>query len=405
LLALALTACRAPVSTPLPVAAVLRFEPTLAPAAREALAARYAPTAVVPLFDDVERWRLADAAQLSALAAEPGVRYALPDGRHQLAGVTVPADPRVDEQWDMRAAGFWEARALADGTGVTVAVLDSGVDLDHPDLRANLLPGFDEVADLADPELPADPERVRDFHGHGTHVAGTVAAVADNHEGIAGGAPGAKLLPVKIANANGDASDASIAKGVADAVAAGARVINLSVGGERAAEPVLVDAVDLALAHGASVVVATGNEGAASINGVARRGTIAVGGLLANGAVAGYSNTGAGITLLAPGGGNGGEGPGVFSTVPTYPCTLTRAYGLPTGYAPLAGTSMAAPHVSAAVALLLQREPGLTPAQVLTRVAASARQKGLLAYDELGGFGALDVARLLGSGSHDGATI
>ncbi len=111
-------------------------------------------------------------------------------------------------------------------------MIDSGVDPDHPDLVASPLPLIDEVIALGNHDVAQGASfDGRDGHGHGTHVSGLIAAVAGNGIGVAGAAPEAKILPVKVTPMSGETDDATIARGIADAVDAGARVLNLSIGG------------------------------------------------------------------------------------------------------------------------------------------------------------------------------
>lgn len=415
--ALLLTACQpAPLlaSAPARADAIVGFQPDLPEARRAALRARYGAKDVMGLLPNAERWRLANV-DLAEVAAEPGVRYAQPNGTHALesfgdpsapVGLAsldqgAPSDPGFAKQWNMTAARFPEAWATATGQGVMVAVIDSGVDAQHPDLAANLLPGIDETAafGIAD-TLDGTDYAGRDSVGHGTHVSGIIGAVTDNGLGVAGGAPHVRILPIKVTDGE-FTDDERLAKGVADAVAAGAKVINMSIGGAATPKPSFKDAVDLALANGVTVVVAAGNDSASLDYPASEHGVIAVGAALSSGEKAHYSNFGPGLTLIAPGGGqSSSEGPAVYSTLPTYWCEMTAQYGKDYGAVP--GTSMAAPHVTAAVALLLEREPTLTPAQIWTRVASTTSGRSLMGFDPNRGFGELDAAAVLGGGSADG---
>jgi len=256
----------------------------------------------------------------------------------QLGGDGDPLRPR---QWGLDALRLPEAWRVSKGGGVTIAIVDTGVDPDHPDLTAKLVPG----RDLVDGDAVA-----RDPNGHGTHVAGIAAAATANAVGIAGAAPAARIMPVRVLRADGSGDERTIAAGIGWAAAHGADVINLSLGEEGFASRLrrngpLNGAIRRAVAQdGAVVVAAAGNEGRAG--GVYRAAVpvIVVGATGPSGAPALFSNFGDQRAVVAP-------GVGVLSTAPREPTTLfPRGTG---GYARLDGTSMAAPMVAAVAALLV----------------------------------------------------
>lgn len=215
-------------------------------------------------------------AAVRRLERQPGVELAQPNYRYE-ALAPAPDDSFFGELWGLTGTHGVGALAAWDrsiGAGVTIAVLDTGVDLTHPDLEPNLWSnpgqgssgdgdgndfvgdqrGYDFVDDDADPD---------DFHFHGTHVAGTAAAVAGNARGVAGVAPGSRIMAVRVLDGNGEGSSATIAAGIEYAAEEGARVLNLSLGGSANPEEdqAVSAAIDLAQARGAIVVAAAGNEG------------------------------------------------------------------------------------------------------------------------------------------------
>lgn len=228
-----------------------------------------------------------------------------------------------------------------------------------------------------------------DSSWHGTHVAGTIAALGNNGWSVIGGAYNAKLLPVRVIGKGGgylsDIADGlRWAAGVHPTIANPnpAKVINLSVGGTGACSATQQNAIDAAVAAGAVVVVAAGNENvdAATVHPASCNNVISVAAVAKDGGRASYSNFSSGasattITLAAPGGdmaiGGGSYDPGIVSTVnggtTTPVTTLSTSY-----YAFMEGTSMAAPHVSAAAALILSRNPSFTPAQVKSVLSSSS---------------------------------
>jgi serine protease len=351
---------------------------------------------------------------LAALRADPAVAYAEPDFRLQ-AKATDPNDPAFGDQWNLSAetGGIKAARAwdVTEGAGQVVAVVDTGI-TSHVDLNGNVLDGYDMIsdetqsgdhdgrdADATDPgDWSADNQCGEGVPGsptsswHGTHVAGIIAAVTGNGVGMAGAAPKAKILPVRVLGPCGgtvsDIADAILwASGapVADAPLNldPARVINLSLGGTEACPQTFQDAIDTATARGAVVVAAAGNEMAqASDSAPANcRNVISVAASGRTGALAPYSNFGPGVDITAPGGdmtptvdgdSNSGAVNGILSTENDGETTATEAPG--TNYYWSEGTSFAAPHVSAAAALLLaQMGPTATPAAVEARLKHTAR--------------------------------
>ena len=256
-------------------------------------------------------------------------------------------DALVTEQWALDELHLPEAHAQTTGCGSTVAIVDSGVDLEHPDLRDRLVPGID----LVDGDDIPDDE-----HGHGTHVAGIAAASTDNGIGIAGAAPCADIMPVRVLDADGAGSNEAVAEGVRWATDHGANVINLSLGesgiiGRLRAGGALNEAIVYAHEQGALVVAASGNDGTARLrNYRITVPVVVVGATGPEGEPAEFSNFGDLRTLVAP-------GVDILSTVPQVPSTIFPDGT--DGYAELDGTSMATPYVSGVAALLFAQGRGV----------------------------------------------
>lgn len=421
LVALLLGACQAqgPLAAPAPTAhvrageVVVGFQAGTPEAARLALRTRYGATNSKPVTPDGEWWQV-DAGVLAALQAEPGVKYATPNHTRRLPETSTaasapalrfslaqsaeaPNDPLFARQWHLSRCGFPEAWKGSTGKGVIVAVIDSGVDPEHPDLKAHLLPLIDEVTAFGrHDDIGQTNYDGRDGHGHGTHVCGLVGALKGNGIGVVGGAPDATILPIKVTANDGETDDATIAKGITDAVKKGAKVLNLSIGGPEPS-PLLLDALNDAFAAGATVCIAAGNDGGAVNYPAAYPGVIAVGGWTALDGVASYSSRGEDLVLVSPGGGAPGssEGEQVLSCTPTYDCYLTTRGGKPKDYGGQAGTSMASPIVSALAALVMAQNPSLTGAQVRTRLAATCDDQGKPGFDTVSGWGLINAARAL----------
>ena len=292
----------------------------------------------------------------------------------------VPNDAHYSEQWNLQesVAGLQMESVWNDftGAGVVVAVVDSGV-VSHQDLAANVLPGYDMISKTSHSQdgngRDSDPTDVSDRFWHGTHVAGTIAAIADNNVGTTGIAFGAKVVPVRAVGANGgylsDIADSIIwaAGGMVPGVPANqnpAKVINLSVGGQGACGNTIQSAIDVAYDLGATVVVSAGNDqiDVSNVVPASCNRVLVVGAVNRSGARAYYSNYGAGVSLSAAGG----------ETISSYADGILSSWGND-GSTFLEGTSMAAPQVSAVAALLYQAKPELTPAEVMDVLKNTAR--------------------------------
>ncbi|WP_051276133.1 S8 family peptidase [Desulfovirgula thermocuniculi] len=248
--------------------------------------------------------------------------------------------------WGIHRIGADQAWSQADGEGVKVAVLDTGCDLHHPDLRDNL----GEGKNILDPHLPP-----LDDHGHGTHISGIIAAVR-NDFGIIGAAPGAKIYPVKVLDRRGKGSFADVIRGLQWCLEQNMRVINLSFGSNTGSKA-LHEAIRQVVRKGAVVVAAAGNDGTNhSVDyPAAYPEVIAVGATDEKDGLAPFSSQGKEIKLVAP-------GTNILST---------KSGG---SFWRLSGTSMAAPHVSGTVALLWSLAPGHSAGQI-TRILYGTAEK------------------------------
>lgn len=338
------------------------------PALARSFAALQARVAA-PLASGTARYRLrlppgADLAAAAArLAREPAVAYAEPNRYRHLA--RVPNDPAYSQQWGLRNIQAAEAWDITTGGPIVVAVLDSGVDGSHPDLAGKLLPGYNAFDGSGD---------TRDDNGHGTAVAGLIAASSDNGQGVAGLCWGCRILPVKVVRADGSGDDASVAAGIRWAADNGARVINLSLGGPGESQ-LLREAVVYAAARGIVLVAASGNERQAGnpVNyPAAYPEVIAVGATGNTDRITGFSNSGEHLDLAAP-------GVGLWTTLPG------GRYGPPNG------TSFSSPYVAGAAALVLTQRPDLGWADVACILQASADDQGAPGKDAEYGWGRLNA--------------
>jgi subtilisin family serine protease len=310
------------------------------------------------------------------LTADPDVEAVEPN--RVRAASRVPNDTSYPGQQPyLTRIGAPTAWDVADtGASTVVAVLDTGVDRDHPDLAPNLVGGRDIVNGDADPS---------DDNGHGTAVAGVVGAATGNGSGVAGVAWNAKIMPVKVLGPNGTGLDGNIAAGITWATDQGADIINLSLGGF-GSSTALAQAVDYALAHDVVVVAAAGNESAgvpsypAAIPGV-----LAVTATDAQGRFAWFSNHGPWITLAAPG-----------IDIPT----TAMASGPAPAIAPVTGTSFSSPIVAGVAGLVRERHPAWSWDKVAYEVVRTARDAGPAGADDAYGFGIVDAAAALDVGPH-----
>ncbi len=261
---------------------------------------------------------------IEAYKKNPNVEYVEPN--YYYHATWTPNDPYFTSsyQWGHFKIGATSAWDRTRGNGVRVAVLDTGVQYNHPDLNGKVVRGYNFVERNWDPY---------DYNGHGTHVAGIIAAATNNGIGIAGMAPGAQIYAVKVLSNSGSGTLNNIADGIIHAVDNGSKVINLSLGGP-SGSTTLQNAINYAWNRGAVVVAAAGNEGTSRPSYPAYySNAIAVAATDSADRKASFSNYGSWVDVAAPG----------VNILSTYP-TNSLAY--------LNGTSMAAPYVAGQAALL-----------------------------------------------------
>ena len=312
-----------------------------------------------------------------------------------------PNDPGWDQQWNLAKIRADKAWATSKGSGVIVAIVDTGVDLAHPDLQGRLVGGVDLV----------DGGSPQDDNGHGTHMAGIVAARTGNGQGVASVAPSAKIMPVKVLKSDGVGDPEVVADGIRWAVSHGADVINLSLaesssGGIKLpidffSNSELDDAIRDAAGAGRFVAIAAGNEfsseggqGQTSYDAQVS-GVLVVGASTSGDQRAAYSNYGQGLDVLAPGGGSSTNATAEACS-PNGPVISTWWEG-GSKYGAGCGTSMAVAHVAGIAALLKAR--GYTAAGAAQRIIATARDLGSNGWDSQTGHGRVDAFSAVGASS------
>lgn len=321
---------------------------------------------VVEEPDAAERERLLEEAR-QELEADPAVRSA---DYNYLRQPAAPNDPLYPKQWSLAkiaAPIAWrEATGLGlSGEAVRIAVVDTGADLDHPDLAGKI----SASKNIPNPTLDAD-----DKSGHGTHVAGIAAAGTNNELGVAGVCPECTLLVAKVEDTRGYITVASVTEAINWSTDNGAGVINASLSGAGAAESERL-AIARAVEAGVVVVAAAGNEGSnVKTYPAAYADVISVGATTRDDRRASYSNYGGWLDLVAPG--------EAHSTIPG-------------GYGTKSGTSMASPTVAGVAGLLLAQ--GTAPREVESRLAATTVDLGPKGRDNTFGHGRLDAAAAVGA--------
>lgn len=292
------------------------------------------------------------------------VKYIQPNQKLKVSAV--PNDPLFASQDYLQTIGAVEAWKHRTGNkDITIAVVDTGIDLEHSDLSERLIDGVN----LLDPGSPP-----MDDHGHGTNIAGIIAAAANNNRGIAGILWDARIMPIKALGSDGMGDEYKLGEGILHAVDNGADIVLLSLGLHHYS-PYLHEIIEYAEENGVLLIAAVGNEGNAVKYPAAYPTVLAVGGVNADREVASASNYGPEVDVVAP-----------------WQVFTTRLGG---EYGTIEGTSMAAPQAAAAAALIWAQYPSFEPYQIRNLIRQSALDIGAPGWDEHSGYGLLQIDRAL----------
>ena len=298
---------------------------------------------------------------LAALRRSPHFEFAEPDFIYPPA--LTPNDPYYSSEWHLPKIQASQAWDITTGSSsVVIAILDSGVEVSHPDLAGLLVPGWNFYSNNAD---------TSDVTGHGTPVAGAAAAEGNNSQGVTGVSWGCRIMPIRISDTNGYASLSTIASGLTWAADQGARVANISY--RASSGSTITSAAQYFQSKGGVVAVSSGNNGTfdSSTNNPY---ILTVGATDENDTVATFSNTGNNLDLVAP-------GVNIMTTA------SGGTYGSGTG------TSFSAPVVAGVAALVVSANPALTGAQIQEIVVSSADDLGVPGWDATSGWGRLNASR------------
>ncbi|MFN8424406.1 MAG: S8 family serine peptidase [Anaerolineae bacterium] len=307
----------------------------------------------------------------AAIAAEPGVRYIEPDG--VVVALDTPNDTHYNLQWAPNKIGAESAWDVTTGSpDVVVAVVDTGIDLQHPDFTGKFTSyGHDFANGDSDPD---------DDNGHGTHVGGIIGANTNNNVGIASIGRQTKLMAIKVLDGSGSGSYSWVISGITAAADNGADIINMSLGGSSFSQA-LQDAVTYAYDAGVLEVAASGNAGNSTpFYPAACNHVMAVGATDSNDARANFSNYGSWLSMTAPG----------VSIYSSWCCSGTGG-ATPAPYAYASGTSMASPHVAGVASLLLAVDDTLSVDELRSILEGSAHDLGSSGRDDYYGWGRVDA--------------
>jgi subtilisin family serine protease len=323
----------------------------------------------------------------------PNVEYAEPNGVAQ--PYTIPNDPDFDKQWYLENTGQTGGKIDADidapqawnkifgSKDIVIAIVDSGIDYTHPDLAYNIWINEDEIQgndidddnngfidDIRGWDFAYKDNDPKDLHGHGTICTGVVGGVTDNNIGLAGVCWNSKIMIVQISNETWHGLFTNIASGIKYAADNGANVISMSFGWQGKSDNIVKNACEYAYNKGVILTASAGNSGNEEvINPAAFEHVIAVAGTnhedsrmdINDKGIPIISNYGPWVDIAAP-------GQYIYSTMPTYDVYMNRKYGLNKNYTYGNGTSLSSPIVAGVAALILSKNPNLSPNEVKSRI-------------------------------------
>lgn len=369
--------------------------------------------------------------------SNPAIEYAQANHivKAQIFPETLPNDTYVDNNQDgIWSSGAWgqpyedcwglkkihadQAWASSQGEGIIVAVVDSGIYYYHEDIAANIwanagdpINGIDDdhngfIDDAQGWDFVSQDNDPYDGNGHGTHVAGIIAAIGNNNKGIIGVAPQAKVMAIKALDDSGNGTEVTLSQGLYYAANKGADIINASWGSSENSQTIL-DAINWASSHGCVIIAAAGNDNqdAANFSPANIGNVITVAASDHNDLKSDFSNWGYKIDVTAPGGDSVDASPTrIYQNILSLKSPGTDMYGgglniVGTKYYRARGTSMAAPFVSGLAALILKNHPTFTPEQIRQVLRISADDVQEVGWDKYSGYGRINAFNAIGINS------